>query len=372
LAIAFKMMPSSHTHSIHQFVSSTAAGDGVTTGVLLVHRLLQRLGYQTTIYANAIDPTLRSLVRPCKQLWNEPPPNILLVHHSMGHEHERELLQLKTIKILLYHNITPRSFFAPQSFEHHYIRYGREQLARWAPHFQGAIGMSAYNSDELQFYHYPEVISLPLLFDPTRLTCQPAEPLAMALTSTGVVPFILSVGRFAANKRQHLLIAALWHLQHLLPPDQCPYLILPGAITSPDYDQALGAYSQKTGLETRIIRPGKVSDGQLRWLYEHAFAYWCLSAHEGFCMPLIEAQYFKVPVIAAATSTIPDTLGQSGLLLATADPLWCAAATAELMEQAALRDHLITAGEHNVQRYHESTLLTGLQVYLNRFLSSCA
>lgn len=51
-----------------------------------------------------------------------------------------------------------------------------------------------------------------------------------------------------------------------------------------------------------------------------ADVYVCLSEHEGFCVPLLEAMSFDVPILAYASTAVPATLGGSGVLLHRKDP----------------------------------------------------
>ena len=62
-------------------------------------------------------------------------------------------------------------------------------------------------------------------------------------------------------------------------------------------------------------------------------AYWavadvfvCLSEHEGFCVPVVEAMELGVPVVAYAATAVPETLGGAGVLLDDKDPLVVAVA----------------------------------------------
>ena len=40
-----------------------------------------------------------------------------------------------------------------------------------------------------------------------------------------------------------------------------------------------------------------------------------MSEHEGFCLPVVEAMHFGLPVIAYASSALPDTIGTGGILV---------------------------------------------------------
>ena len=49
--------------------------------------------------------------------------------------------------------------------------------------------------------------------------------------------------------------------------------------------------------------------------YRAADVFVCLSDHEGFCVPLLEAMHHRVPIVAFASAAVPETLGAAGLCL---------------------------------------------------------
>ena len=56
-------------------------------------------------------------------------------------------------------------------------------------------------------------------------------------------------------------------------------------------------------------------DDELRAAYGSADLFLCLSEHEGFCIPLLEAFAFGVPVIARAIGGVPEVAGDAALLV---------------------------------------------------------
>ena len=74
-----------------------------------------------------------------------------------------------------------------------------------------------------------------------------------------------------------------------------------------------------------------------------------VSEHEGFCVPLLEAMAFDVPVIARACAAIPETVGDGGLLLpAWAGPELIAEALVEVIENESLRSDLVARGRRRL------------------------
>ena len=70
---------------------------------------------------------------------------------------------------------------------------------------------------------------------------------------------------------------------------------------------------------------GHVSDEELVAYYEVADLFLCASEHEGFCVPLVEAFYKQVPVLAYAATAVPATMDGAGVLFDDKDPLHVAA-----------------------------------------------
>jgi glycosyltransferase involved in cell wall biosynthesis len=115
------------------------------------------------------------------------------------------------------------------------------------------------------------------------------------------------------------------------------------------YVTALRGLAQRLELGDRLdIEAGRVSDGRLRELYRQASLFVTASEHEGFCVPLVEAMAFHLPVVARAAAAIPSTLAGAGLLIDGDDPLLMAAAMGRVLSDGALRAHLTAAGDRRV------------------------
>ncbi len=65
---------------------------------------------------------------------------------------------------------------------------------------------------------------------------------------------------------------------------------------------------------------GHVTDEELVAYYDIADLYLCASEHEGFCVPLVEAFYKRIPVLAYAATAVPTTMDGGGILFDTKDP----------------------------------------------------
>ncbi len=113
-----------------------------------------------------------------------------------------------------------------------------------------------------------------------------------------------------------------------------------------DAGDAYAAYLEELvrglGIEDSVLRPGFVSEAQLIASYRSAHLFWSMSEHEGFCVPLIEAMWFDVPVLAYDSSATPDTLNGAGDRFSSKSELPALAARAHrLVTEAELRSGII-------------------------------
>jgi glycosyltransferase involved in cell wall biosynthesis len=103
-----------------------------------------------------------------------------------------------------------------------------------------------------------------------------------------------------------------------------------------------------------------IDDARLGDEYARAAVVAVASDHEGFCVPLLEAMAFDVPVVAFAAAAVPETLGDAGLLLDDRDPLVWAAALARASSDLALGADLVARGRERLQAFSAERVRSGL------------
>src|SRR5690606_31180930 len=263
----------------------------------------------------------------------------------MGHDLDLWLAGLRCAKVLVYHNITPANYFPEGSGHHFYARRGIAQLAEWRDQYLGAIADSAFNGAALADRGYPNLAILPLLVDFANLDGEVARPPWASLCEGRRV--VLSVGRISANKRQDLLVDAFAALKSLVHDGPEPLLFLAGGSVNGEFYQRVRQRIAHWGLDADVMVSGFIADRHLRCGYRHRAVYWCAGEHAGFCMPLIESADHGVPVVAFASSSAPDTLGEGGLILAEPNPGVMAAATARLFADEAFHSAVVAGGTRN-------------------------
>lgn len=97
---------------------------------------------------------------------------------------------------------------------------------------------------------------------------------------------------------------------------------------------------------------GRVSDGELRALYENAAVFIFPSIYEGFGVPPLEAMALGCPVISSDSSAMPEVLGEAAFFFTSGDARSCAARIGEVLAlDAAGRRSLVAAGQAQAARY---------------------
>lgn len=116
-----------------------------------------------------------------------------------------------------------------------------------------------------------------------------------------------------------------------------------------DLSHDLFTQAETMGLAGRLVVPGFVSDSELPAWFEHAACLCYLSLYEGFGLPLLEAMSFGVPVVASSTSSIPEVVGDAGLLVDPLDAATAGAAIDRILRDAEFRRQLAGAARRRAE-----------------------
>jgi glycosyltransferase involved in cell wall biosynthesis len=315
--------------AIHQFHAGSGRGDAITNAMLLIQSLLRGHGFASEIFVESRGPGLEDDI----QLLHTFPvhdASLLLVHHSMGYSSFDEMLALPVPKGLIYHNITPPEFFSHLPKIQRLARLGHEQLAELRDHVIFTLSVSEYNTAELHRLDFPSIQICPLLCDIDALLVRAAQPRLKTDIFT-----VLFVGRLTRSKAQLDLVAsfAAFRAQFGRP---CR-LVLIGSLNPDEYGyQEEIEKSIAAGELANVVQlTGLVSDDELHAWYRQADLYVSLSCHEGFCVPLVEAMAYGIPILAWPAGAVPQTLGDSGTLLASRDPEAVASAMLNITQRNA-------------------------------------
>ena len=137
---------------------------------------------------------------------------------------------------------------------------------------------------------------------------------SLALPATMPSRFVLHVGDLHARRNLEMVARALDRVRRQSPTLSDLSLVLAGVDRGSGI--ALAHLSDRAGGRAPLVTfAGPVSEHMLVALYRRAAALVYPSRYEGFGLPLLEAMSCGTPVIAADTSSIPEVLGDAGVLL---------------------------------------------------------
>lgn len=125
------------------------------------------------------------------------------------------------------------------------------------------------------------------------------------------------------------------------------------------------ALVDRLGLGERVHLPGFVGDADLPVLYTLAAVFAFPSWYEGFGFPVLEAMACGTPVVAADNSSLPEAMGEAGLMVDAGNVDALVEALGCLLVDEALRARLVPAGRKQARRFvWETAARQLLDVYI--------
>jgi glycosyltransferase involved in cell wall biosynthesis len=349
---------------IHQILVTAAKGDAVFQAALEIQRVLRGIT-ESEIYARNRAPHLAPEIKALPSYLERPSArsgkNVLIYHVVSGEPAVTTfLMERPEPLVLVYHNIAPAEYFDQwDAGLAGSLRLGRQELLALRDRTALALADSPYNARELTSMGFDNVRISPLILDFDDLHAQPAPGVPPTATPP---PTLLFVGQLLPHKRPDLLLQMFHVLTTFLIPEAG--LVLVGSARVPGYVSALKTFVSQLALR-RVLFAGSVTVAQLAAHYRRADVFATMSEHEGFCVPLLEAMSFDLPVVARGWTAIPETVEDGGLLLPPeADPILAAEAIADLLEQEDLRRTMIARGRRRLASFDgdaaRATLLANL------------
>lgn len=327
--------------SVSQVLCAAGPVDAVTNQGLACRELFHAWGWDGADYSAVIAPGVgREAIRHLHE-YRPQRDEVVLLHYSGYARGLEELFQSTPRSLLISHNITPAKYF----WEHEPVdavrcELGRDQLAKLTGSIGALAGVSAYNAQELRELSAREAAVIPVLFD--RAALPPAGPPPQG------PPTILFVGRLTPHKRQDLAIRAFARYRNERPDAR---LVLIGVPITPGFGEQLQRLADELAPGAVTFEAG-ISTERLAERYREAHAFLCLSEHEGFCIPLLEAFHYRVPVIARDRGAVAEVIGDAGVLLTDGDGLQTIAELLRIVVgDEELRTELAARGEQRLAEY---------------------
>ncbi len=334
--------------AVHQVLATLGYGDAIGHEVLGIQRALRAAGYESDIFVETADPRLEHLTWDYRDLVAASAPDNLLIHHfSIGSHASRLAYALPDRMVLVYHNITPPEYFVgvhDRLVELCYL--GRRELGAYVDRCELALGDSEFNRQELEALGFPSTGVLPVVPGFAHLEGPPNPFVERDYDDEWVN--ILFVGRVIPNKRIEDLIR-IFHAYKTLFNARSRLLIVGSHGGFETYLAMLNSLISRLGTSD-VYLTGHVTDAALTAYYNVADVFLCASEHEGFCVPLVETFYMRVPVVAYAATAVPATMDGGGVLYEDRNPAHVAAILDALVSDRELTDRVLAAQDAALAR----------------------
>lgn len=340
---------------VNQWVPAAHRGDAIGDSARRVRSLLRHLGHQSDIYALTVDDDLRGDVLPFDEAGARD-GDVTIFHYAVPSPMTEAFAALPRGRVLQYHNVTPAHFFAPyHAGIFRMALAGREEIKTLAGRTDVALGDSEFNRRELDALGFSNTGVFPIAIDADRIRRAPERPALTQLLDDGLTNFLF-VGRIVPNKKIEDHIRLAEHYKRYVDLDY-RFIFVGRTDGVPRYYDTIRALIVEYRMPAdRFVFTGGVPEEDLATYYKMADVYISLSEHEGFCVPLLEAMAADVPVLAYASTAVPDTLGGAGVQFAPKDLEIAAELLGELTYNQTLRRQVIAGQRQRLAMFSEARL----------------
>ncbi|OPX65139.1 MULTISPECIES: glycosyltransferase [unclassified Methanoregula] len=351
-------------------------GDAIGNDILGMYSILRNQGYEVGLIAENLTNDLKGFQLNSRQhdRFMENKNSVLIYHHSVYWKEGEEILnKFKGKTFFKFHNITPPHFFEKySSFYYEICLQGMRQTDRLLKKFCHSFwwGDSEFNSRQLKAGGLkPEFsLTIPPFTQLEKLkNVEPNFSLIDSLIGNNCNN-VLFVGRVAPNKGHIHLMKTLRNYKENY--DNKIHLWLVGSMDQQElqlYNIMLLDLIRKYNLKDSISFIDKISEKDLKSYYISCDEFLCMSEHEGFCVPIIEAQKFELPVIAHSGTALLETIGNKQIMFDTFDYDFSASALYTVFSDEKIQDFCRKYGSENVtsrfsQEIIQKKFLTAFQM----------
>lgn len=327
---------------IHHITPTLTNGDAVSNNLIAIANLFEQTGMNGYIFCESnhrttnCNQSVKKFSELHKVISDE---DIIIYHKSTGTKMTDEVSKLKNKVIVVYHNITPDTFF--NGYNEGLIeltRWGREQLKK-LKNCTYFICDSDYNKQELleNGIDDKKIITIPLLVEFDDFESESDDKIYKNMNDGKTN--ILFVGRVAPNKKQEDIIKSFNYYKKFLNTNSRLILVGNWSGLEKYYEELRNLVENLCLSDVHFC--SHIPFSEIISYYKSADIFLCMSEHEGFCVPLLEAMYFELPIIAFNKAAVPETLNGSSILINQKDYALIAQTIDEVVNNSQLRDGII-------------------------------
>lgn len=337
------------------FVSHFSSYDAMCNDALEMYRVMRRMGVEAEFFVSYVadkrdDVPMRILGQSDDFL--DTPENLLIFHHGVFEPIFDRVVDAECRKILRYHNITEPGFF--EGYDEVAVEIcgkGRDQMRGRLDAFEYCWSNSSYSAGELvsEFGGDPlrSLVLHPFHFVEDRFESKLSQECKEGFE-------VLSVGRISPHKNQLELVKGFLGFCDELSEEERGEvsLTMVGKKGPAAYFSEIEAICSKAPYGERIrCQVNGVTEDELARRYRNASVFAIPSAHEGFCVPVVEAMLFGLPIISSNSTALQSTVSCYGLRLENASCTTVSEALLRVYRNPTLRQKLARLSKNGFADY---------------------
>ncbi|ESQ91129.1 glycosyltransferase family 4 protein [Asticcacaulis benevestitus] len=353
-------------------------GDGVGHDVEGMARALIADGFKTYVYSPyhtekdyEIWTTSVETIRALLQLED----TILIYHHSVGADLTESLLlsaRCKT-RIMRYHNVTPPAFF--EGYNEDWVRNcatGRRVTYELVKACTDFLVPSYYDARDLinAGVNPSKITYLPYFhkLDDFDRTTENSETVSRLKNDSRL--HVLFVGRRVNNKGHKHLLEIIAKYCEMYDRDIVLHIVGTKDAGLAKYNEELLSLTNELNITENVIFYDKSSFDSIVAFYKNCDVFLCTSEHEGFCIPIIEAEYCGLPVIAYYYTGVPEALGPTQISIDTLNYAKYAVELRRIRTESGLKESLGEAGSQSVrERFSIEDTIQNFNQYIGKLFT---
>ena len=337
---------------IVQILTHLNWGDAIGNEVMAMDEALKQQGYDARIMAITVHESL------CEQAYEIDfstitKEDLVIFHKATGDMLIKSIANLPCRKVMVYHNITPAKFFLPYDrIMAANLWLGRHQLRKFASCMDACWADSTFNAQELIRcgVQQQKTKVLPILFSEKETTIQPDLKTEQKLNQQKGTK-LLCIGRIAPNKKLEDTIKLYVYYQRRYDKDAVLYLVGSWDGQEKYYAKLKGFCADLKLTDNQVVFTGRVTEEEKEAYLRNTDVLLCMSEHEGFCVPLLEAMKRNLPILAYAEAAVPETLGESELLFTKKEYEKMAEAVDRLQKDELFHTRILKEQRQSLKRF---------------------
>ena len=352
---------------ILQLLPGISRGDGVSLSAFQIDQVLKGMKIDTMIYAENIGNHIPEYqVKPFHLFPRDEDDYIVIFHVCGGSPLNDWVCEQKFRVIMVYHNITPPEFFHGYNARtRKSCERGLKQVEKLSSRIDYCLAVSEFNKSDLRRMGYKCKIDVMPTILPFEDYNREPDFKFMKLFQDDYVN-IAFVGRICPHKKQEDIIQSFYYYKKYINPKSRLFII--GSVSEKKYFLKLKKYIKKLKLDD-VFFGGHMSFEKILACYRLADIFLCMSEHEGFCLPLLEAMHFRVPIIAYAAAAVPETLNGTGVLMKEKNPKVIAEVIELVIKNQEVKEQMVQEQSERLKDFQYDALATKFELYIRQYLN---